>query len=129
MKKKIIIIISIILVILISIGLFFLGRKLSDKRFLLNEKYYMSSNYIDLDKEKLDKLIKDKESFAIFVYQPMCAASSALEKVIDEFKSNHIVSFYKISFTDMKETVLYDTITYYPSLVIFKDGEIVNKNK
>ena len=36
------------------------------------------------------------------------------------------VSFYKMSFVNMKETNLKDKIKYYPSFAIFKDGELVD---
>ena len=84
------------LVALIAIGLYFLGMYIADDSFKLTNKYYGESKYIDLDGKTLDKIIADKESFAVFVYQPMCAASSTLESVVTPFMSKYGVSLYKI---------------------------------
>ena len=113
-------------IVLIAIGLFFLGMYIADDSFKLTSKYYGENKYIDLDGKTLDKIIKDKESFAVFVYQPMCAASSTLESVVTPFMGKYNLSLYKISYSDMKNTVLGKTIKYYPSIVIYEDGEIVD---
>lgn len=126
MKRVLVVIGATLGVLVICIGLFFLGRWIADDSFKLNDKYYGSAKYLDLDKDKLDKLIKDKESFVVFVYQPLCAASSQLESVVAPFMHSYDISFYKISYVDMKNTKLKDTVKYYPSIVIYKEGEVVD---
>lgn len=97
-----------------------------EKTFSLEDKYYMNMTVNEIEKDGLEKLINDKESFLVFIYQPLCAASSAFEKVLNEFIESYRVSFYKMSFTNMKETELGAEIKYYPSFVIYKDGEMVD---
>lgn len=126
MKHWLKILLSVLGVVVVSVILFFVGMMIADKSFKLEDKYYGEAKYIDLDKSKLDKLIKDKESFVVFVYQPMCAASSALEGVVTTTMNTYELSFYKISFSDMKETVLGGTVKYYPSVIIYEEGEIVD---
>lgn len=126
MKKKIIIGVCIFLGLILVSGLGFLTAYLLDPRFKLEERYYSGSSYLNLDENTLNNLIKKEESFVVFVYQPMCAASSTLEGVIDEFLETYTVNFYKIQFSDMKETVLGDTVSYYPSVVIYEKGKVVD---
>lgn len=97
-----------------------------DKSFSLENKYYMSDTVTEIEKEDLDKLINDKESFIVFIYQPLCAASSAFENVLNEFIDEYHISFYKMSFTNMKETFLGDEIKYYPSFIVFNKGEMID---
>ena len=117
MKKKIIILMLIISSFLLT------G---CDKKFSLNENYYKKAEFTEIEKEEYEKLIKDKESFGMFIYQPLCTTSYNFNKVVTKFMNMYNVSFYKMSFANMKETNLKSKIKYYPSFAIFKDGELVD---
>lgn len=93
--------------------------------FSLNEEYYGTTEVDDIDYAKLEDLTEDKKSFAVFVYQPLCETSASFEEVLDQFRSENSVGFYKIAFADLKDTELADKIKYYPSFMIFKNGELV----
>lgn len=118
--KKNSIIIGIVLLIMV------LCTACGNKTFMLEEKYYGESKFIEIDNEGYDKLISDKESFAIFIYQPLCAASSSFKEVLTEYSNTKGVVFYKMTQTQMKESKLGETLKYYPSLVIVKDGKVVD---
>ena len=62
----------------------------------------------------------------MFIYQPLCTTSYNFNKVVTKFMNMYNVSFYKMSFANMKETNLKSKIKYYPSFAIFKDGELVD---
>ena len=94
--------------VLILISLLLVG---CSGKIKLEDKYYGKSKYIDLDYSKVDDLIESKENFVIFIYQPMCTMSSSFEELLDEY---------------MKKTSLKDTVRFYPSFIIFKDGEVVD---
>ena len=118
--KKNSIIIGIVLLIML------LCTACGNKTFMLEEKYYGESKFVEIDNEDYDKLISDKESFAIFIYQPLCAASSSFKEVLTEYSNTKGVVFYKMTQTKMKESKLGETLKYYPSLVIVKDGKVVD---
>lgn len=118
--KKNSIIIGIVLLIML------LCTACGNKTFMLEEKYYGESKFVEIDNEDYDKLIFDKESFAIFIYQPLCAASSSFKEVLTEYSNTKGVVFYKMTQTKMKESKLGETLKYYPSLVIVKDGKVVD---
>ena len=109
--------------VLILISLLLVG---CSGKIKLEDKYYGKSKYIDLDYSKVDDLIESKENFVIFIYQPMCTMSSSFEEILDEYMKKSKISVYKMSFTDMKKTSLKDTVKFYPSFIIFKDGEVVD---
>lgn len=114
MKK----IIALILISLLLVG--------CNGKIKLEDKYYKRSEFIDIDYLGVDDLIKSKENFVVFIYQPMCTMSSEFEKLLDEYMDIKKISIYKMSFTDMKKTSLKDTVKFYPSFIIFKDGEVVD---
>lgn len=111
---------------LLCISLIVLITGCKDKIFSLEEKYYTEASLIEIDNQKLQQLINDKESFAVFVYQPLCENSTFFENIINDFISSHNMSFYKIAFSSIKDTSLGKTIKYYPSFIIYEDGEIID---
>ena len=112
---------KIIVLILVSILLVGCNGKIK-----LEDKYYKKSEFIDVDHSKVNDLMKSKESFVVFIYQPMCTMSSEFEELLDEYMDIRKISIYKMSFSDMKKTSLKDTVRFYPSFIIFKDGEVVD---
>lgn len=122
--KKIIIILIVILISLITI--FVIKQNNTEDKFKLNKKYYLTSDFIDLKVDTFNKLIKNKDSFAVFIYQPLCSTSYKFNKNLTAFAKEHQISFYKMSFNEMKKTQLSETVDYYPSLVIYKKGKIVD---
>ena len=111
------------IIVLLLISLLLVG---CNSKIKLEDKYYGKSKYIDLDYSKVDDLIESKENFVIFIYQPMCTMSSGFEELLDEYMDIRKISIYKMSFSDMKKTSLKDTVRFYPSFIIFKDGEVVD---
>lgn len=111
------------IIVLILISLLLVG---CNGKIKLDDKYYKRSEFIDIDYLDVDDLIKSKENFVVFIYQPMCTMSSEFEKLLDEYMDIKKISIYKMSFTDMKKTSLKDTVKFYPSFIIFKDGEVVD---
>ena len=98
----------------------------SNDKFTLEEKYYGKTDYIELNVDGFNELVENKESFAVFIYQPLCSISYEFNKVLTEFSKTYKISFYKMAFSDMQETSLNNKIKYYPSLVIFKEGKVVD---
>lgn len=92
----------------------------------LEDKYYGHSEIIELNVETFNTLLDKKESFGIFIYQPMCAASIDFENILSDFSYKQQITFYKLQFKDMKETKLSKHIEFCPSFVIYQDGKMVD---
>lgn len=122
MKKKLVIISIIVGLCVLGLVLFLLNNK----TFSLEKKYYGSSEFKELSVDNYNKLIDDKESFAIFIYQPLCTTSYEFNKILTEFANQNQISFYKMAFSDMKNTSLKENVKYYPSFVIIKNGKVVD---
>lgn len=104
----------------------FAGCGNDNKTFLLDEEYYKSSEFNELGINEFNNLVDNNKSFAIFIYQPLCSASYDFDKILTEFANQYQISFYKMSFSNMKETELKKYVKYYPSFVIYHDGKIVD---
>lgn len=96
------------------------------QKFYLEDKYYTDGSFIDIETDKLNDLINNKESFALFIYQPACVTSSDFEQTLHDFITNNNIKVYKIAFSNIKETTLSKSIKYYPSFVIFNKGKMVD---
>ena len=98
--------------------------------------FYLDSNYYGIDSikeiriDELNRLIDNKKSFAIFIYQPKCITSFDFESVLNEFIEEEKISIYKIAFSDIKDTKIGKSIKY----LVYNKGRMVdflraNKNE
>ncbi|MDO5568852.1 MAG: hypothetical protein Q4G04_01905 [bacterium] len=124
MKKKFIIIIPIIIVLTIIIYLLIFNNK--STAFYLENEYYKSSDIVEIKLNDFNNLIDSKESFGIFIYQPMCSTSSNFEQVIYDFQNQYQIKFFKIAFSSIKDTKNINFLKYYPSFIIYKDGQMID---
>ena len=84
MKKKVTI--SLLILFLISIliaNILIINKK--EKVFYLENSYYGKNNMTEININELNKLIDNKESFAVFVYQPLCIISTNFESILKDF--------------------------------------------
>ncbi len=131
MKKKIFIIIPIILVLIVLIYLTinFIQPDNKDNKFYLDDKYYnenTSNSFKEIELSDFEKMSNNKETFALFVYQPLCETSAGLEEIVKKFQSEYQIQFYAIAFSKIKDSPKCSYLKYYPSFIIIKDGEMVD---
>lgn len=132
MKRKLMFLIFIIL--LLPVIFLLIVKFQREKPFYLNDEYYGNSSLIEIDSEKFKNLEQDKKSFVIFVYQPLCATSYDLNDYVTKFLDIYNMSFYKVSFSNVKNTDMAEYVKYCPSVVVYHNGQIVayldaNSNK
>ena len=135
MKNKIIKILTslFILTIVITAVVILIVNK-NKKPFYLDSNYYGTDSIKEIRIDELNRLIDNKKSFAIFIYQPKCITSFDFENVLNEFIEEEKISIYKIAFSDIKDTKIGKSIKYYPSFIVYNKGRIVdflraNKNE
>lgn len=94
--------------------------------FRLDETDYGNAALEPISAERLQQLVDEKASFAVFVSQPSCRASADFEKVLQSFVAEHSMRFYEIAFSDLKDLSFAKDIRFYPSFLIFKKGKLID---
>lgn len=94
--------------------------------FYLESKYYNKSEIIEIDNEEFDKMIENKESFALFIHKSMCSTSYLFNKVVVNTSKENSMTFYKLNYEDMQKTFLSKEIDFYPSFALFDKGNLVS---
>lgn len=102
------------------------GCTAQQQKFALEKEYYETSELVELDLKTYEKLVKEKKSFALFIYQPLCTTSDAFKKIVEEFSATYQLKIYQMPFSVVKESNLEKEIQYYPSFIIFHDGKIID---
>ncbi len=107
-------------------GTIFWFANRGESGFYLDEKYYGESRLEEVDAERLQELINEGGAFGVLVHQPMCAVSTELVAVVEQFQSEQNMSFYKIAFSKLKEGGVAEELKYYPSFLIYREGKLVD---
>ena len=87
------------------------------------ESNMYESNIIVIDNEELLEMEKDK-NFILLVSQVGCSLSNDFDEVVTNISNEKDITIYKVMFSNIEGTKLSKKIKYYPSLVIYKDGNI-----
>ena len=123
MKYKLIIIITALIIIG---GITFVIYKNNNKPFYLDEKYYNQNDFIEVSTKDVNKLIENKSSFVIYVYNNFCNFKIPCESIFKKFIDTNQVGILKMKFEDFKNTDLYNKVKLAPTVIIIKDGKIID---
>lgn len=125
MAKKIFII-TLCIITLIMTGCSF-NKKINQndnvERFYLNDEYYNKGNFISIDSDKLNKMTN--ESYVLFTYNNYCSMSVPCEEIFEEFMKKYKIDFLSIPFEEFKNTNIYKTVKYAPSVILVEKGNVV----
>lgn len=100
------------------------------EKFHLNNKYYNEGKFITI--KNLDDLKND--SYILYTYNNFCTFNVPCEDIFKSYMEKYKIDFYEIPFDDFKKTSLYKEVKYAPSIILIKEGKIVeyldaNSNK
>lgn len=140
-NKKLIIIAIATLVALAVFGFVFFavlngtGKKVEVEDTIVLDAEYKNTDgkMIDLAKEKedpvsfLDELAAKKQNFVVYVSLPICNGDAAqFKEYVLDFQRKEKLSFVYLTSDYIKDSFIYETVKYYPSVIIFKEGKIIN---
>lgn len=125
MKKKILIVISIIVCISLFLILYGVNNKKIDS-FYIEDKYYNKGEFIEVNSSDVKKIINKEESFILYVHNNFCAFAIPCENIFDEVIDKYKIDMLKINFDEFKNTSFYKKVEYAPSVIIVKDGKIID---
>ena len=120
MNKKILIILIILLI--------FTGctnkKNNNTSTFYLDDKYYNKTDYIKVNSSELDEL--SHSSFLLFTYNNYCTLKIPCENIFSDFMKKYKIGIVSIKFEDFKNTKYYDKVKYAPSILVIKEGKIID---
>ena len=74
-----------------------------------------------------ENIVKEKKDFVLYVSLPICNGDAAkFKEFVLDFQHKNKVSFYYLTSDYIKDTSVYETVKYFPSVIIYKDGKIIN---
>lgn len=124
MKNKYLLI-SIVLIPIFIIVLLVLFRPDQVKgKIYIEKKYYNNSGLVSTNEGEIKSLLDDKKSFIVFTYNSYCSFSKPCEEVFHSISKELNISILQIPFEEFKNTDLYKTIKYGPSIIIINKGKI-----
>ena len=83
-----------------------------------------ANGIVKISAKAYDEMIKEKQSFLVFVDQSGCTTATKMKEFIKDYSETTGVAFYRIMFDDVKNTTLHDYVKYYPSVAVVKNGEV-----
>ncbi len=119
------------LVIVLIGGVLFVGATsgwFDDSKVILDAEYICEENcgkLAELNVSSYETLVKEKKSFIVFIDQDGCTMADKLEGYTDSYAEEKGVWLYKMMFSEVKQSSLYNFVKYYPSVAIISKGKVV----
>ena len=112
------------ILIIIFIGICLIIILNEPKTFYLESKYYGFGELSNINQVTLNNFIKEKESFVLYIYGN-CVCSTKFNSIIKEFAERNNIVIHTLDSELVSQTEI-DDIKYFPTVVVFKKGKIVN---
>lgn len=90
----------------------------------LSAEYYDATAVIDINQEQYDQLIKAEKSFVVMVDNPGCTTTARMREFLSALPEDLQFVYYRIMWSDAKETSLHDYVKYFPSIAIIDHGRM-----
>lgn len=113
-------------VLLLCMILFLTGCGTDDNKFYLDEKYYGLSEFILVDENKVRELQENEASYVLFTYNSYCTFQVPCDDIFLEYMKTNDIAFNSIAYEDFSKTEFINTVLYAPSIILVKDGKIVD---
>ncbi|MDO4978975.1 MAG: hypothetical protein Q4E47_02365 [Candidatus Saccharibacteria bacterium] len=96
------------------------------EKFRLDEKYYNSSDVLkEISEEDFKAKLEAKESFALLVSLPRCTEETAAFKTyVSGYENEKKIAILYMTSDTVRNTMIMDTVKYFPSVILFNKGEI-----
>ena len=121
---------GLLLVVLGSVGFILaVSGVFNSPRAEISAEYLCGENcdgeYIELSPAEYDNLIDEKKSFIVLVDQDGCTTADRLEGFVRDFAISRGFKVFKMMYSDVKKTSLYDFVKYYPSVAVISNGKVI----
>lgn len=121
-----------LLVVVVGGGVLFVGAAsgwFNDGRVVLSSEVYCGvdcdKRMVDINTLEYDGLIAERRSFVLLVDQDGCKTAERLKEFIEKYAEDAGIRVYRMMFSDVKESSLYEYVKYYPSVVLISKGKVL----
>ena len=94
-----------------------------NNKIYLTDCYYNEGNYIDITSDEVNN--KDNETYLLFAYNNFCAFSVPCDNTFKVFMEKYNIDILQIPFDDYKNTYMYDTVKYAPSVILVSNKKVI----
>ena len=119
--KRVLPLLIVMLVVLVGCG------KVS--KFSLTDKYYTNEEkgLVEVELSEVNEAIEAKDNFVLLIYLAGCSTCQELRPIVEEYLDKANIKMLMLSYDSMeKGSKLKKTVKYAPSVVIFKNGKIID---
>ena len=95
-------------------------------KFYLSDEYYNEGKFVDVTYSNIKKIIEEEKSFLLFVYNNYCNLQIPCQDIFSSAIKKYKIDILQIPFENFKKTNLYNTVKYAPTIIIIKNGQIVD---
>ena len=85
--------------------------------------FYNKGNFIEIDSKSLEDY--SNTTYLLFTYNNFCSLPISCEKIFKSFANDYKIDFLSMPFSEFKNTYLYDTVKYAPSVLIVENNKII----
>ena len=90
----------------------------------LDDNVYGEIKAIDISKDEYESMIKERRSFAVLVDSPTCVRSKKIEQMMNNMDKKYHFKYYRMMWSDVKQTSLFDYVKFLPSLAVINKGQV-----
>ena len=116
------------LVAVILGGVLFVGAAsgwFDNAKVVLDPEYYSEeTDFMELDANGYEDLVKARKTFVVFVDQEGCTTADRLREFISNYAKETGIKVYRMMFSEVKNSSLHDQVKYYPSMAIINKGKV-----
>ena len=120
-KKVLYIVIGLAVLIGLGLGFWRIQQALPVK---FEADFYGKTEAIDIGKDEYEKMLNERKSFAVLVDSPTCVRSKKIEKMMGEMPEKYQFKYYRMMWSEVKESSLFNYVKFLPSLAVIKDGKV-----
>lgn len=110
-------------ILLIIISLLLVGCSLQ-KKFNLDNNYYKESKFVNVTKTDIENL--NNSNYLLFVYNNYCSLKIPCDTIFKKVMDKYNITVNQITFEEFKETNIYKKVKYAPTIIIVKEGKIID---
>jgi hypothetical protein len=94
-----------------------------DSEFYCSSKCYLELKDISVD--EYNEMVDASKSFVVVVDQGGCTTADRIKEYAEKYSNKRFFQFFRIMYSEIKETNLKEAVKYYPSVAVISKGKVI----